>query len=866
MKGGDAMRIRNSFLTAISVLALSACATTQTPVAPKTEVPAAPSASEANVIHPEIWPKGQSGVARDPAIEAKVAALLAQMTTEEKVAQTIQADVASVTPADVAKYRLGSVLNGGNSGPYGNDRAPAADWLKEADEFHAASTNAPPGHPGIPVIWGSDSVHGNSNIIGATVFPHNIGLGAARDPDLMREIGKVTAIETRVVGADWTFAPTIAVVRDDRWGRTYEGYSEDPAIVHDYASAMIEGIQGKPGDADFLRDGHIIATAKHFLGDGGTDKGHDQGDNLYSEKDLRDIFSPGYQSAIAAGAQTVMASYSSWHGQKMHGNKALLSDVLVGRFGLDGFVVSDWNAHGQLSGCTNSSCAAAYLAGIDMIMAPDGWRGLYENTLKQVQSGEIPMARMDEAVSRILRVKLRAGVMDEGKPSTRMYGGKWDELGSPAHRAVARRAVQESVVLLKNDGGVLPLKPSLHVLVAGDGANDMGKQTGGWTISWQGTGNSRADFPNGQTILEGIAEKVKAAGGTATFSASGKFRDKPDAAIVVFGENPYAEFAGDRDNLAFEPADSHDLHLLQSLHAQGIPVIGVFLSGRPMYLTREINASDAFVVAWLPGTEGGGIADLLFRNADGTVAHDFHGKLSYSWPRGPTQTPLNPPGHFDADAPYDPLFAFGYGLDYAHPQNVGPLPEAPAAEVAVSNTDTYLLAGHAAAPWSLSLVDAKGVSTPADSASAATPDGALKLARIDHKTQEDTVVATWKSPASLAMTGAPVDLSRHANGDMSLKFDLRLANAPSGPVMLTMGCGAGCQGGVDVTQSLRALSGKGWTSLPVRLNCFKVRGADMSRIATPFLLTSQSPLVLDIGAVRLVPGEGPPVCPAAPQS
>jgi beta-glucosidase len=860
------VQVRNAVAVALAGFVLSACSLLRGEQPPAAESTTTPLTAEPNVIHPDLWPKGQSGVARDPAIETKVAALLAQMTTEEKVAQTIQADVASVTPADVAKYRLGSILNGGNSGPYGNDRALAPEWLKEADEFYAASANAPSGHVGIPVIWGSDSVHGNSNIIGATIFPHNVGLGATRDPDLLREIGKVTAIETRVVGADWTFAPTIAVVRDDRWGRTYEGYSEDPSIVHDFAGAMVEGIQGKPGDPDFLRDGHIIATAKHFLGDGGTDKGHDQGDNLYSEKDLRDIFSPGYQSAIAAGVQTVMASYSSWHGQKMHGNKALLSDVLVGRFGLDGFVVSDWNAHGQLAGCTNTSCAAAYLAGVDMIMAPDGWRGLYENTVKQVQSGEIPMARLDEAVSRILRVKLRAGVMDEGKPSARPYGGKWDELGSPEHRAVARRAVRESLVLLKNDGGVLPLKPSLHVLVAGDGANDMGKQTGGWTISWQGTGNSRADFPNGQTIFEGIAEKVKAAGGTAAYSADGTFRHKPDAAIVVFGENPYAEFAGDRDNLAFEPGDSRDLHLLQKLHVQGIPVIGVFLSGRPMYVSREINASDAFVAAWLPGSEGGGIADLLFRNADGSIAYDFRGKLSYSWPRGPMQTPLNVPGHFDADAPYDPLFAFGYGLDYAHPQAVGPLPEVPAGELAVTNVDTYLQAGHPAAPWSLSLVTADGTPSPADSAVAATPDGALKITHIDHKAQEDTVVAKWKGAASLAISGGAVDLSRQTNGDMALRLDLRAASAPTGPVLLAMGCGPACQGTVDVTQELRAIGGKGWTSVAVRLSCFKTKGADMSKIATPFLLTSTAPFALDIGSVKLAPGEGPPTCPAGPQS
>ncbi|HTT97233.1 MAG TPA: glycoside hydrolase family 3 protein [Rhizomicrobium sp.] len=631
--------------------------------------------SEPGVIHPDLWPKGQSGVARDPAIEAEIVRLLSLMTVEEKVGQTIQADIASVSPDDVRKYHLGSILNGGDSGPHHNDRAPAPDWLKMGDEFFNASLPATPDRPRIPIIWGTDSIHGNSNIIGATIFPHNIGLGAMRDPELVREIGKITAMETRVTGADWAFAPTLAVVRDDRWGRTYEGYSEEPEIVREYATAIVEGLQGRPGDADFLRGPHVIATAKHFLGDGGTLNGRDRGDNVSSEADMRDLFAPPYEAAIAAGVQSVMASYSSWQGYKMHGNKALLSDVLVGRLGFDGLVVGDWNGHLEVPGCSGSSCAPVYNAGVDMIMAPDTWRGLYATTLAQVRSGEIPIARLDEAVARILRVKLRAGVMTAGAPSTRPYAGRWDQLGSPEHRAVARQAVRESLILLKNNGGILPLDPKLHVLVAGDGADDLGKQCGGWTISWQGTGNSRADFPHGQTILEGIREKVEAAGGVVTYSANATFLAKPGVAIVVFGEDPYAETRGDKSDLSF---DSKDLGMLRNLRAQGIPVVAVFLSGRPLYVTREINASDAFIAAWLPGSEGGGVSDLLFRKADGTTAYDFRGRLSYSWPRAPDQTPLNVPRKDDAEAAktYDPLFAFGAGMDYSHPFDIGPLPEA----------------------------------------------------------------------------------------------------------------------------------------------------------------------------------------------
>ena len=465
---------------------------------------AAQAPLEPGVIHPEIWPRGESPIARDPAIEARVAALLAEMGVEEKVGQIIQADMASVTPEDVRRYRLGSVLNGGNSGPNGNDRALAPEWLAMADAYYDASMDAPPGRPAIPIMWGSDAVHGNSNIIGATIFPHNIGLGATRNRELLRQIGEITALELRVVGGDWTFAPTIAVVRDDRWGRTYEGYSEEPEIVRSFASAIVEGIQGRPGDPDFLRGPHVLASAKHFLGDGGTDGGRDQGDNLYPETEFRDLFGSAYPPAIGAGVQTVMTSYNSWFGTKSTGNRALLNDVLVDRFGFDGFVIDDWNAHGQVPGCTATSCAAAFNAGVDMFMAPESWRGLYENTLAQVRSGEISMARLDEAVGRILRVKMRAGLFEVGRPSARAHAGDWDLLGAEPHRAVARQAVRESLVLLKNDGGLLPLPANLDVLVAGEGADDLGMQSGGWTISWQGDGNARADFPNGETIFEAI--------------------------------------------------------------------------------------------------------------------------------------------------------------------------------------------------------------------------------------------------------------------------------------------------------------------------------------------------------------------------
>jgi beta-glucosidase len=806
-------------------------------------------------IHPEIWPKLDSTVPRDPAIEAQVAQLLSQMTVEEKVGQVIQADFSTVTPADVKTYHLGSVLNGGNTGPYGNDRALAPDWLKNADEFWQASVDVAPGRPVIPVIWGSDSVHGNSNIIGATLFPHNIGLGAMRDPDLMRKIGDITALETRVVGGDWTFAPTIAVVRDDRWGRTYEGYSQDPEIVSEYAAAIVEGIQGKIGAPDWLKGEHLIATAKHFIGDGGTDQGHDQGDNLYGEAEFRDLFSPPYQAAVKAGVQSVMASYSSWRGQKMHGNKTLLTDVLRGRFGFDGFVVGDWDGYAQLPGCSKEDCPASINAGLDMYMAPDGWKALYASLLSEVKSGVVPMARLDEAVAAILRVKFRAGVFTEGKPSSRPYAGQWDQLGAPDHRAVARQAVRESLVLLKNDAGILPLSPRAHVLVAGDGADNLPKQSGGWTISWQGDGNSRSDFPNGNTIFEGIKANVEAAGGTAVLSADGSFAAKPDVAIVVFGENPYAEFMGDRDNVDF--SDAHDLKLIQDLRAQGIPVVAVFLSGRPLYVTSEINASNAFVAAWLPGSEGAGVSDVLFAKPDGSVAYDFRGKLSYSWPRSPDQTPLDV-----GTEPYYPLFPYGYGLSYAAPRNIGLLPVATNVKPAEAARDIFIDDGSAASSWAFTLVGDKGTAQ-LEPAPTFAPGRTLRVAHVAKKGQPEALIATWtgKGEASLAVSGAPIDLSRQMNGDMALEMALRVDAAPTKPVTLGMACGLQCGGNVDLTQALKSAAKKGWTTIAVRLSCLRAAGVNVAAITTPLELTSAGKLSLSLGSVRVAPGVGPPHCP-----
>lgn len=585
-----------------------------------------------------------------PTEHAVVADLISRMSLERKIAQLIQPQINSFSVEDMERYRFGSYLNGGNGGPNGQEFAPAADWLALADAMYDASVRPlANGEPVIPTIWGTDAVHGHSNIVGATLFPHNIALGAAGDADLVRRIGHATAVEIEVTGIDWNFSPTVAVAQDDRWGRTYESYSEDPEMVARLGAALIEGLQGNLADEGYLGDGHVIATAKHFFGDGGTDQGVDQGDVNGDIDALIALHAVPYPAAITAGVETIMASFNSINGVKMHGNRALLTGVLREQLGFDGLVVGDWNAHGQIAGCAVDNCPEALLAGLDIYMVPDDWRGLMDNLLMQVRDGTIPMARVDEAVARVLRVKYRAGLLGAAarRPSERGAAGHFDQLGSPEHRALAREAVARSQVILSNDG-ILPLQAGANVLVTGSAADDIGQAAGGWTLEWQG---GRADqlgrelFPNATSIWDGLRDAVTAGGGTATLSPDGSFDARPDVAVVVFGERPYAEFAGDQRDLVFR--DEEGLAQLRALRQQNIPTVAVFLSGRPLWVNRELNAANAFVASWLPGSEGAGVADVL------TGAMPATGRLSFSWPSACEGQPVN--------GPQGALFARGYG-------------------------------------------------------------------------------------------------------------------------------------------------------------------------------------------------------------
>ena len=804
-------------------------------------------------IHPEIWPKQASPLKRNDSVEQRVTALINQMTVEEKVGQIIQADIGSVTPDQVREYHLGSVLNGGNSAPDDNNRTTASAWVALADEFWLASTDKTDGRTAVPALWGTDAVHGHNNIIGATIFPHNIGLGATHNPSLMHQIGTVTAKEILVTGLDWTFAPTIAVVRDDRWGRTYESYSEDPAIVREYAGYLVEGIQGKLSDKTFLDDNHLIATAKHFLGDGGTINGRDQGDNISSEEELRDIQGAGYPVAINRGVQAVMASFNSWHGRKMHAYKELLNDVLVDQMGFDGFVIGDWNGHGQVEGCNNESCAAAFNNGLDMFMAPDSWEELYANTLAQVKSGEIKMARLDQAVSRILRVKIRAGLFDAGLPSQRKYAGRYELLAAPEHRKIARQAVRQSLVLLKNDNQLLPILPSANILVVGDGADNIGKQTGGWTLSWQGTGNSKEHFPNGISIFDGIEEQVKAAGGNVTLSADGEYNQKPDVAVVVFGEDPYAEFQGDRPHLDFRSEEG--LQLLTKFKSQGIPTVAIFLSGRPMWVNPEINASDAFVAAWLPGTEAGGIADVLLRKANGDIQYDFHGRLSFSWPRTGAQTAVNL-----GDKDYNPLFAYGYGLKYSDKGTVAVLSEdAQLGDMAKAQNNTFLKSGEPMLPWRLTMRDASGT-VQVTSSKANSASGVLVMKALDYKAQEDSRLFTFSGDAVLAIQGEPIDISRESNADMALELQYQVIGDKVATTTLGIGCGEDCMGELEITTELASKLNQGWQVSRLKLSCFADKGAEMTMVDAPFVLSVTGTMQIQMNAIQIVSNQGDASC------
>jgi len=572
-----------------------------------------------------------------------VDSLLQVMTLEEKIGQMTQIDRQFLNSiSDISKYGIGSLLSGGGSTPKVNE--PKA-W---ADMYDMYQKEALKSRLKIPLLYGIDAVHGHNNVVGATIFPHNIGLGATRDPKIVEAVARATALEVAATGMDWDFAPCMAVPDDYRWGRTYEGFSENTALVTELGGAAVRGYQS----TDINNPQSVLACAKHFIGDGGTLFGTglnnliDRGNLAISEKELREKHLPPFKEAIDNGVATFMAAYNTWNDVKCHANQYLLTDLLKEELGFQGFVVSDWAAIEEIPGDYKSDIIISINAGIDMVMVPGAVKygnQSYETFLtlfkESVDDGSIPMERVDDAVKRILLVKKQSGLFDRPFSDQQLLS----HIGSSKHREIAREAVRKSMVLLKNNDNVLPLpKSGKTIVVAGRGADNIGMQSGGWTISWQG---EMGQTTKGTTILDAIKSAVGAETNV-EYSKNGTGVNG-DVAVVVIGEKPYAEMQGDRADLNL---DNDDLSVINRLKKKGMPVVVVLLSGRPMIVTKEVNNWDGFVAAWLPGTEGAGVADVLFGDYNPT------GKLSYSWPKSMNQFPIKTND--------DHLYDYGYGLSY----------------------------------------------------------------------------------------------------------------------------------------------------------------------------------------------------------
>lgn len=597
----------------------------------------------------------QGGMRNLTRYDAEAKALLARMTLEEKVGQMVQAEQSALKSIDdIETYALGSLLSGGSSDPKNGNSV--RDW---SDLYDGLQKRAMKTRLGIPILFGIDAVHGHNNVLNATIFPHNIGLGCTRNPALVERAARVTAVEVKATGIQWAFAPCVAVPRDERWGRTYEGFGESPELARTLGEAAVRGLQGD----DLRAPRSVLGCAKHFIGDGGTffgtgvpTKDHqrilDRGDVRLSESELKQIHMQGYISAIRAGVGTIMPSYNSWNGEKCSGSKRLLTEILKGELGFEGFLISDYNAIDELPGDYKSQIEQSTNAGMDMFMVPEKYRELHGLLLQLVRENRVPMARIDDAVTRILRVKFAIGAMDKNR--SQLTDRSLQKLvGSAQHRQVARDCVRQSLVLLKNEGDILPLsKKQQHIHVGGSGADDLGNQCGGWTIGWQG--ESGQAVPGGTSILQAIRGAV-AKGVKVSFAKDGTGGLGANVGVVVVAEKPYAETDGDRTDLHLSP---EDVAAVANMKAAGLRVVVVLLSGRPMIVDDILPQCDALVAAWLPGSEGQGVSDVLSGDYAPT------GKLSCSWPRAMAQIPINV-----GDRNYDPLFAYGYGLTYQNARN-----------------------------------------------------------------------------------------------------------------------------------------------------------------------------------------------------
>ncbi|BCJ45985.1 1,4-beta-D-glucan glucohydrolase [Actinoplanes ianthinogenes] len=819
--------------------------------------------------HHADWPALRSAITPDPVVEETVTGILAQMTVEEKLGQMIQPDLVELTVEDVEAYKIGSALNGAGRWPGNDRRAGAREWTDALDGFWAAAERAYRDRPfRIPFMWATDAVHGHNNVYGATVFPHNIGLGAARDPDLLHRIGVATAREIVATGMDWTFAPTVTTPRDRRWGRTYEGYSEDPEIVDPYARAMVRGLQGDAGE--LRTDTRVIACAKHWVADGGTFEGEDRGIARCDEDILRNVHAAGFLAAIEAGAQSVMASYSGWIGsgrveERVHGSEYLLN-VLKDKLGFDGIVVGDWDAHPYVAGCTQGDANNVIKAGVDILMIStrEKWQSVHRTALAAIRSGDIPMARVDDAVRRILRVKMRAGLWDKARPRDRTLAGDQSVLGSPEHRELAREAVRKSLVLLKNDVGALPIARTARVLVTGSAADAVAKQTGGYTVTWQGDDIGTEDFPGSSTV----ASAVRAVAGDCTVDPYLEHTDPAgfDVAIVAIGEDAYAEMMGTIkpwrtiEYGRLKPAYARDRETLRRLRAADVTTVTVMFSGRPLYVTPELNLSDAFVAAWLPGPDVTGLTDVLFTAPDGTVAHDFQGRLSVSWPRGRRSFAANRvPRHIPDYQPpageiiQKPLFAYDHGLTLRDPApDLGDLPldDEPDAPVAEPAGDAWFAIGprpDGAYTFKVSATDYGPRPLPLDQV--------MKTSYILSEPIDEGLALTFTGARTFVYAQSPDgehrDLRAQLRDGGVLSFAVRVHQAPDGPFWLTCHDDFPQQPTVDITGRLAALPPGVWSRLEIPLTELAAAGIELDHVDVPFMLHTEARARLDVSDVRI---------------
>lgn len=774
-----------------------------------------------------------ASVANDAAaMDLCAEAIVGQMAVEQKVAQLIQGEIRGLTPDDVRKYGLGSVLNGGGAFPGGDKYASPQDWVDLADAYYSASIDGSEGSAAIPIVWGTDAVHGHNNVMGATLFPHNIGLGATRDPELVARIIGATAREVKATGIDWIFAPTVAVAKDGRWGRTYESFSSDPSIAASFVAPIVEAMQ----------DEGVASTAKHFIGDGGTLRGDDRGDTSLSLEDLVAVHGQGYVEAIDKDVMSVMASFNSWYGEKIHGSKSILTDLLRDDMGFKGMVVSDWNGVGEVLGCTNDNCAQAINAGVDMVMAPGNWKPLYYNTLDQVKTGEISIARINEAVKRVLVMKMRAGLFNRGLPSA-FADDYADQIGHADHRAIAREAVRKSQVLLKNQNGLLPLSPQSSFIIAGPGADNIGQQSGGWTVSWQGTGNTNQDFPGGTSIAAGLTVQIEVAGGSVTSDTEAD----ADVAIIVFGESPYAEMQGDVYSVAWYDQRG-ERALIESLNARGIPVVAVFLTGRPMWVNDILNDSDAFVVSWLPGSEGQGVADVLLADAVGNVQFDFVGKLPMPWPALDVNAA-------DRDLPVDEfMFPVGYGLSVKDELAWSPVSEQLIG--ADNSLDQEVFKGGPRGNWQLFTGDPSDWAVEATGSRSQSSTGSVVVESIDRVVQEDARRLTFtgaddRLSVVYMQSEYPTDLTDLDEAGGALVIDFRVVEKPTEQVNLRMDCKYPCSGSVRFTKVLLDAPIGEWTQKSVPTACFANDGVQLGQVNTAFVLATEGDITLDISEIKL---------------